>query len=91
MLCDGEYHAGTKTVSNQPKKYRTPRFGIACSSVYYRTAKSSRARIVLLAAIGKNNREIANELEVSLDTARLLRQRWLDMQPISLEDPSITA
>jgi len=36
--------------------------------------KVIRARIVLLAAMGKNNREIANELEVSLDTARLWRQ-----------------
>ena len=44
--------------------------------------KVIRARIVLLAAIGKNNREIANELGVSLDTARLWRQRWLDLQPI---------
>jgi len=49
------------------------------SSLYYRTAKVIRARIVLLAAIGKNNREIANELDVSLDTARLWRQRWLDL------------
>ena len=47
--------------------------------------KVIRARIVLLAAMGKNNREIANELEVSLDTARLWRRRWLDLQPISLD------
>ena len=39
--------------------------------------------------MGENNREIANELKVSLDTARLWRQRWLDLQPISLEDLSI--
>ena len=51
--------------------------------------KVIRARIVLLTAMGKNNREIANELEVSLDTARLWRRRWLDLQPISLDDPSI--
>lgn len=51
--------------------------------------KVIRARIVLLAAMGKNNREIANELEVSLDTARLWRQRWLDLQSISLDDLSI--
>lgn len=37
----------------------------------------------------KNNREIANELEVSLDTVRLWRQRWLDLQPISLDDLSV--
>jgi len=51
--------------------------------------KVIRARIVLLAAMGKNNREITNELEVSLDTVRLWRQRWLDLQPISFEDLSI--
>ena len=51
--------------------------------------KVIRARIVLLAAMGKNNREIANELDVSLDTARLWRQRWLDLQPISLDDLSV--
>jgi putative transposase len=51
--------------------------------------KVIRARIVLLAARGKNNREIANELEVSLDMVRLWRQRWLDLQPISLDDLSI--
>ena len=51
--------------------------------------KVIRARIVLLAAMGKNNREIANELEVSLDTARLWRQRWLDLQQISLDDLSV--
>jgi transposase len=51
--------------------------------------KVIRARIVLLAAIGKNNREIANELDVSLDTARLWRQRWLDLQQISLDDLSV--
>ena len=51
--------------------------------------KVIRARIVLLAAMGKNNREIADALEVSLDTARLWRQRWLDLQPISLDDLSI--
>lgn len=51
--------------------------------------KVIRARIVLLAAEGKNNREIANELRISLDTARLWRQRWLDLQPISLDDLNI--
>jgi transposase len=51
--------------------------------------KVIRARIILLAAMRKNNREIANELDVSLDTARLWRQRWLDLQPISFDDLSI--
>jgi transposase len=51
--------------------------------------KATRARIVLLAEAGKNHREIARELDVSVDTARLWRQRWLDLQQISLEDLSI--
>jgi putative transposase len=51
--------------------------------------KALRGRIILLAAAGKNNQEIARELEVTRDTVRLWRQRWLDLQPISLEDLSI--
>jgi orotate phosphoribosyltransferase-like protein len=39
----------------------------------YKTGQQKviRARVVLLAEMGKNNREIADELEVSLDTARM--------------------
>lgn len=48
-----------------------------------------RARVVLLAANGQNQAEIAKELKVSIDVARLWRQRWLALQPISLEDLSI--
>jgi putative transposase len=51
--------------------------------------KAIRARIVLLADMGKNHREIARELGVSVDTARLWRQRWLNLQPISPDDLSI--
>lgn len=51
--------------------------------------KVIRARIILLAADGKNNQEIVKDLNVSVDTARLWRQRWLDLQPISLDDLSI--
>ena len=51
--------------------------------------KAIRGRIILLAADGKNNREIVKELEVSVDTARLWRQRWLDLHSISLDDLSI--
>jgi putative transposase len=38
---------------------------------------ADRARIVLLAADGKNNSEIARELALEPDTVRLWRQRWL--------------
>jgi putative transposase len=51
--------------------------------------KAIRGRIILLAADSKNNREIVKELEVSVDTARLWRQRWLDLHSISLDDLSI--
>lgn len=51
--------------------------------------KALRGRIVLLAAAGKGNREISRELEVCVDTVRLWRQRWLELQPISLDDLSI--
>jgi len=48
-----------------------------------------RARIVLAAAEGKNNSEIARQFEVTRDMPRLWRQRWLDLEPISLEDLSV--
>lgn len=48
-----------------------------------------RGRIVLAAGSGQNNSRIAREMKVSLETVRLWRQRWLDLQPISLEDLSI--
>jgi len=48
-----------------------------------------RGRIVLLAAIGKKNTEIAKELKVTLDTVRLWRERWVDLQSMSLDDMSV--
>jgi putative transposase len=45
-----------------------------------------RARIILAAAEGDNNAQIARQLGVSIDMARLWRRRWLSLQPISLED-----
>jgi putative transposase len=48
-----------------------------------------RARIVLAAASVPNNTQIAGEMKVDLDTVRLWRQRWLDLQPISLDDLSV--
>ena len=47
-----------------------------------------RGRIVLAAAEGKNNSEIARELKVTLDTVRLWRGRWRDLQPIAWADLS---
>ncbi len=47
-----------------------------------------RARIVLAAAAGKGNAEIGRELQVTVDTARLWRQRWLDLQAIPASELS---
>ncbi len=51
--------------------------------------KAQRARIILRAAEGKNHAEIAKELRISVDMATLWRQRWLDLQPITLADLSV--
>jgi putative transposase len=48
-----------------------------------------RGRIVLAAADGKNNGQIAKAFEITVDTARLWRNRWLTLQPIALDDLSI--
>ena len=45
-----------------------------------------RARIVLAAADGANNCQIARQQAVSRDTVRLWRDRWLALQPATLED-----
>ena len=48
-----------------------------------------RSQIILAAAEGKNNSQIAKEFQITLDTVRLWRKRWLTLQPISLEDLSV--
>ena len=48
-----------------------------------------RGRIVLAAAQGKNNAQIAREFGIMVETARLWRDRWLALQPISLDDLTI--
>jgi putative transposase len=45
-----------------------------------------RARIVLAAAEGANNCQIARQLELSLDMVRRWRTRWLALQAASLDD-----
>jgi transposase len=49
-----------------------------------------RARIILLAAEGKNHTEIANELDISVDMARLWRRRWANFESIPLDELSIS-
>jgi len=45
-----------------------------------------RARIVLAAATGANNGQIARQLEVSVDMVRRWRERWRALAPASLDD-----
>jgi putative transposase len=49
-----------------------------------------RARIVLAAAQGRPNRQVANELGVNVDTVRLWRDRWAGLQGVDLETLSLT-
>ncbi len=48
--------------------------------------RALRAQIVLAAADGANNCQIARQFDVSLDTVRRWRERWLMVQPVSLDD-----
>ncbi len=45
-----------------------------------------RARIVLAAADGANNCQIARDLDISLDMVRRWRERWLALQAASRDD-----
>src|SRR5260370_14199166 len=48
-----------------------------------------RARIVLAAAQGHANVQIASELDINVDTVRLWRDRWAGLQGIDLETLSL--
>jgi putative transposase len=48
-----------------------------------------RARIILAAAAGHSNCQIAREHGISLDTVRLWRERWLILSPIPLAELSV--
>ena len=48
-----------------------------------------RARIVLAAAAGANNSQIARQEGVNLDTVRLWRARWLGLQAVPLTDLTV--
>lgn len=50
---------------------------------------AGRGRMILLAAQGKNNEEVARELGACADTVRTWRMRWIGWQKLSLEDFSI--
>ncbi len=48
-----------------------------------------RARIVLAAAQGTSNAQIARDLSVNVDTVRLWRDRWVGLQGIDLRTLSL--
>ena len=48
-----------------------------------------RGRIVLSAAAGLNNSQIAREVGLAVGTVRFWRSRWLGLQSVSLEDLSL--
>src|SRR5260370_13650572 len=50
-----------------------------------------RARMILAAAQGNSNAQIARELEVNVDTVRLWRDRLVGLQVVHLRNPSIAA
>ncbi len=57
----------------------------------HRTAQqlAVRASLVLAAAAGANNAQLARQYGVTVDTARLWRTRWLGLQAIPLADLSV--
>jgi len=48
-----------------------------------------RVRIVLAAAQGCSNAQIGRDLAITVDTARLWRDRWVGLQGIDLDAPSV--
>jgi DNA-directed RNA polymerase specialized sigma24 family protein len=49
-----------------------------------------RGRMILVAADGKKNSQIARALGVSADTVRSWRRRWIGLQAVPLEELSIS-
>ena len=46
--------------------------------------------MILVAADGRNNSQIARELGVSVETVRTWRMRWIGLQAVSVEDLPIS-
>src|SRR5260221_5783858 len=51
--------------------------------------QAQRARIILAAAQGHSNAQIASELGINVDTVRLWRDRWGGLQGVDLEKLSL--
>ena len=52
---------------------------------------AKRGRMILGAADGKRNAQIARELGVSVDTVRKWRMHWLEVQAVALADLDVSA
>jgi putative transposase len=52
--------------------------------------QAKRGRIVLAAAEGKRNAEIARDLSISIDMVRTWRGRWISLQSIPLSELAIS-
>src|SRR4051794_27781848 len=50
---------------------------------------AQRGRMILLAAQGQNNAQIARELSVNVDTVRCWRMRWIGWQRLTLDGFSL--
>lgn len=48
-----------------------------------------RARIILEADVGLNNSQIARQLDLTPETVRMWRKRWLALQAVALADLSV--
>ncbi len=57
---------------------------------YILSQRFSGGRFFLAAAQGQSNAQIARELAINVDTARLWRDRWVGLQGIDLDTLSIT-
>jgi putative transposase len=51
---------------------------------------AKRGRMILAAAEGKRNGEIARELGVSTDTVRSWRMRWIGLQAVALSELAVS-
>jgi putative transposase len=49
-----------------------------------------RGRMILAAGEGKNNSQIARDLDVCVDTVRMWRMRWIGLQAVELSDLSVS-
>lgn len=49
-----------------------------------------RARIVLLANEGKNNKQIAQALAITVDTVRLWQDRWFGFAGLPLDELNVS-